>query len=700
MAGAPYVGVPYEDYTWASIDQRMPDAPAPYDLHYMVQLEAEYQKVNYGKRMVPVKIEGLVFTVDLGTMRQINAQGKHRKVVRMPAEKPAWAGRGGYSSTKPTVTSPTSAASAAVVWYSVDPTDGCRDEYARRDALALEDALQKLKSGGSPSVVLAIGSWNFTVNVREMRQYNSKGQYRKVVRNVAAAVGGPTKKTATPVAALPRPQPAATSPTTPVPSPLVSNPSYVASPSVGTPASVSSLVGNIDFSSPTWDSGEYDGHGAVFSPCGSTCPSMSPSGSNAPSPTHAGTDPLLRYKKVLEVVAGVEPIVEVVQGKPLDTAAAALLRDIPTAYFSEAESLYGEILAEIKRERWVREKFGAANLTRHDEELFGIPVGAKVPNYYANVVSETIYRRKVLSLLGLRNLVRNGARIFSDMQRTLFAGDTSLYKNGEGLMLMRHLTGNTVDLDEVVLRCDKDTLKHINTSNRNEGKAVFSSLAEFARSSQAQRIALSSARNVLGLFSTKLGLTSDQRKRRKVFLADGDYSIPRAAGCNDRGKHAAWMVWFPLASFVLHTRTHSIPLTAPLPSTPTHRTCPMSLGRCCWLLGTQSRVCEGTQDAVRHTRTHTHTHTQLTAYSAHVSTVTSCGRRRASSTRTASTTAASTGSGRASNGSCRTWQSMSRVSNPRHDSMRTQRVDVAASHREVRAGQPESADGGGRPVRR
>eukprot|EP00754_Rhynchopus_humris_P022848 Rhum_TRINITY_DN14808_c0_g1::Rhum_TRINITY_DN14808_c0_g1_i5::g.119713::m.119713 len=470
MAGQP----PSMPPTWWSIDPRTA-VETQYSAPVTQQLEQEYQAPTTG--VVQVSISGLNFDVDITNMFQSSATGGFRSVIRKEGT------------------------TAGVVWYSNSPHHGGRDPYAPADAAKLEAAFQAFQNGGSPKVSLSIFALDFTVDLREMRQYNAIGSFRSVVRDDSASASS------TPAAASPKPKP------------VTAPPSAAGAPPVPAPASAPAVAAPVV------------------------------------APAQGTGAPLCKYGRALEVVALVEPIVASIQAKPLDTA---LVDSLSQQAHRVIESLYEEILAEIKREKWLREKFGAANLTKDDEDLFGIPVGAQVPNYYANIVSETIYRRKVLSLLGLRNLVRSGARIFSDMQQTLFAGDTSLYKNGEGLMLMRHLTGNTVDLDEVVLRCDKDTLKHINASNRKDGEPVFNSVDDFAQSSQAQKIALSSARNVLDLFSTKLGLTTDQRKSRKVFLADGDFHFPRAAGHSDRGKYAAWMYTIgPTTSF--HANAPNLP---------------------------------------------------------------------------------------------------------------------------------------------
>jgi hypothetical protein len=77
--------------------------------------------------------------------------------------------------------------------------------------------------------------------------------------------------------------------------------------------------------------------------------------------------------------------------------------------------------------------------------------------YWANVGGrQSIFQRKVLSVLGLRNLsAGNGQVVFAQLRNRLFWGQKKQYPQGEGLNLMEDLTGNTVDLDTCVLRCNK-----------------------------------------------------------------------------------------------------------------------------------------------------------------------------------------------------------------------------------------------------
>eukprot|EP00906_Rhabdomonas_costata_P017513 RCo025280 len=115
---------------------------------------------------------------------------------------------------------------------------------------------------------------------------------------------------------------------------------------------------------------------------------------------------------------------------------------------------FNEMIAGFNRSHYHR-KYEAG---LRDVTLATIKVSRKIPSYFANAKYGSVFSRKMLSMLGLRNLVLAGPQIFEDLKRTLFCSDPHRYPPGTGLEVMRMLTGNTVDLDSVVLRCDDPTM--------------------------------------------------------------------------------------------------------------------------------------------------------------------------------------------------------------------------------------------------
>eukprot|EP01061_Rhynchopus_euleeides_P021093 TRINITY_DN34303_c0_g1_i1.p1 TRINITY_DN34303_c0_g1~~TRINITY_DN34303_c0_g1_i1.p1 ORF type:complete len:470 (+),score=201.81 TRINITY_DN34303_c0_g1_i1:254-1663(+) len=167
--------------------------------------------------------------------------------------------------------------------------------------------------------------------------------------------------------------------------------------------------------------------------------------------------------------------------------------------------------------------------------------GTHVPNYFANVHDQTIHRRKVLSMAGLRNLVVYGAEVYDELRDHLFSSDPSAYGSHEGVHKMRHFTGNMVDLDTTVLRAnDRTTLATVNQMNEKCDETVFTSCKEFGNSKQAAAIAKVAASELLMRFCNEFRLTKSQARKRKCEASDLPSSIPIARSNSDRGKHPIW----------------------------------------------------------------------------------------------------------------------------------------------------------------
>ena len=174
--------------------------------------------------------------------------------------------------------------------------------------------------------------------------------------------------------------------------------------------------------------------------------------------------------------------------------------------------------------------------------------GSHVPNYFANVQDQSIHRRKVLSMAGLRNLVIVGSDVFDELREHLFSSDPSCYMDAkfggsgsEGVHKMRFYTGNMVDLDTTVLRAnDRITLNTVNEMNKKVGGTVYADCKEFGNSKQATHIAKAAAGELLKRFCTELDLTKSEGRKRRADICDVPSTIPIARSNSDRGKHPIW----------------------------------------------------------------------------------------------------------------------------------------------------------------
>ena len=203
------------------------------------------------------------------------------------------------------------------------------------------------------------------------------------------------------------------------------------------------------------------------------------------------------------------------------------------------DACYNNILTELSKDKY-QSKYGCNS---SDLNHFMITPKSPVPSYFANVSHGSIYERKILSILGLRNLVYYGPKIYNDLQSTLFSSDPEVYNHGSGVSLMKQMTGNAVDLDTCVLRCsDSAVLKMVNSLNSKSGQyQIYNHSDEFGSSIQAREMAVSAARPMLESFCKDMKLTPQQLKQRKV---DSDSlttsSIPMATHNTDRGKFPLW----------------------------------------------------------------------------------------------------------------------------------------------------------------
>ena len=178
-------------------------------------------------------------------------------------------------------------------------------------------------------------------------------------------------------------------------------------------------------------------------------------------------------------------------------------------------------------------------LIRDSSDILRHSRGDPVPHYYANVKGESVERRKLLSLLGLRNLLDAGIEIYNEMRTRLFSSNFSDYTNNVGVHRMKTLTGNAVDLDTTVLRCsDGSMLKTINSVAKKQDRSPYRSPEEFGNSKEAADMARAAASTLIEDFCNNFKLSPADRRRRCLELSAGP--IPVNTSSRDRGKSAIW----------------------------------------------------------------------------------------------------------------------------------------------------------------
>ena len=213
------------------------------------------------------------------------------------------------------------------------------------------------------------------------------------------------------------------------------------------------------------------------------------------------------------------------------------LPEVNEAEKSILAKAYDHMMAKFKEPR-LKKQYG---YNKSDHGMAPLKFGGDVPSYFANVSDGSIYRRKVLSMAGLRNLIVFGPTIYKQLQEKHFAGDPAVYKGDVGLTLMRRVTGNVVDLDSTVLRCtDRATLNAINAINKHKNEKTFANSDDFAASDQAQEIAINCSLPMLANFAEMLKLNESQQKARKIHPSQISKPVPTAGSNTDRGKNPVW----------------------------------------------------------------------------------------------------------------------------------------------------------------
>eukprot|EP01065_Artemidia_motanka_P011793 TRINITY_DN1642_c1_g1_i1.p1 TRINITY_DN1642_c1_g1~~TRINITY_DN1642_c1_g1_i1.p1 ORF type:complete len:605 (+),score=142.00 TRINITY_DN1642_c1_g1_i1:62-1816(+) len=244
---------------------------------------------------------------------------------------------------------------------------------------------------------------------------------------------------------------------------------------------------------------------------------------------------------VLTIVQAVDKRVEALEKKeknPSEYTAAGL---ISPAECSAVDLVYQEMVYLFCQEAPKR-KFG---FDCGDEAYQCIPFDGRVPAYNANVQGGSIWSRKMLSVAGLRNLVKRGPEIFDEMIKTHFSSDYGAYPPREGLNKMKFYTGNVVDLDTVVLRCSDRTVMHcVNEMNRKEGcpsgyTQQYTSTGQFGRSRQATEMAVHTAETAIQGFVERFGFSRQEMLKRRLVIENRS-DVHVATSSHDRGCHAIW----------------------------------------------------------------------------------------------------------------------------------------------------------------
>eukprot|EP00659_Diplonema_papillatum_P009392 gene9392-14566_t len=163
------------------------------------------------------------------------------------------------------------------------------------------------------------------------------------------------------------------------------------------------------------------------------------------------------------------------------------------------------------------------------------------PRYFANDRNSGIYQRKLLSMMGLRNLVADGFTVYSGLHAKRFASNGAVYSPGTGVHLMEAVTGNVVDLDTVVLRVDKATLSLVNADRARDGQPMFPSEEVFGGSWEAKAMAVNQAAPLLRCFNEMFSLSETEQAQRRTWVPESaSFQVPAASSHTDRGNHPVW----------------------------------------------------------------------------------------------------------------------------------------------------------------
>lgn len=251
-------------------------------------------------------------------------------------------------------------------------------------------------------------------------------------------------------------------------------------------------------------------------------------------------------------VAKMDDYVQHVETKLESDAATrqrGLVHPLNEQEIAAVQSVYHHILSDFQSAKYkTKYNFNASD----DAAILSIRTGQTVPSYFANAKGQSIYHRKYLSLLGLRNLVAGGVTVFSQMLAKVFSGDQAQYAGLTGPALMKQMTGSVVDLDSVVLRCSDPQVVSVINGNLKKSPdsdapaAGFRSGQELADSVYGKKVAFNSSANLIHEFIARFKLAPAEQVQRRVNLPDtfaqmGADAFPVATDNTARSKWPLWL---------------------------------------------------------------------------------------------------------------------------------------------------------------
>lgn len=201
-------------------------------------------------------------------------------------------------------------------------------------------------------------------------------------------------------------------------------------------------------------------------------------------------------------------------------------------------TLYDQIMSEL-RDPAVQSKYGGVE---EDTNLLdSLTFGIQVPNYFANAVEQSIYQRKILSVAGLRNLIKYGPDIFFEMRDRLFSSNFADYADKTGPHKMRYFTGNAVDLDTPVLKLhERQQQELVNQMLVSQGKPKVTGVEQLMKHPDVEAMARQLAQTHIDAFRDALKITDAEALQRQLVFPATPAAMPVASGNKDRGR---WPVW-------------------------------------------------------------------------------------------------------------------------------------------------------------
>jgi hypothetical protein len=240
-------------------------------------------------------------------------------------------------------------------------------------------------------------------------------------------------------------------------------------------------------------------------------------------------------KRILSLCEGRDDYVAAIEADPGNPSNG--IPALKTSTKDRMLAVFGDMLEHLK-DPYYQHKYGI-NPADDDMDLVDQPPGNQVPSYFANVTTDSsMYRRKVLTILGLRNLIIYGGEIFEEMQGTRFSADPSDYRPYEGPDKMRFFTGNAVDLDTVLVRCNNPALL------QGAFGRTFASQYDLSGSKEVEDYVKAQAVIHIDAFRSLFKMATDDyaAEKRKVLITPSVLSsrIPVSNFNNERGHTPIW----------------------------------------------------------------------------------------------------------------------------------------------------------------